>query len=415
MAIPVLCDCGKSYRLKDEFAGRRVKCRECGVTLQVPTVALADEPILAAEIVEAVPVAKLAKSSDEQRQLQAELEYSRQTSNTAASNPGMFRVSYLRWIRAFPKWVIIWHSLLVLSLVLTVLVHWAFGILFLMLAYAVYIYWHRVKYQFISGCVNPGQVVSIHPPLVAVVTDLTKGGPSCLVAKVVRQPLSCMAGGPPQIGQRVATVAFYNEVNSGLDHWDDFEPVVADCVTGNHDDLARVLASIDQESWQELQTAIPQIPTPPQPGLYRIYTPQDAARPLLAAPADIAMLINQYLDGESYCHLAAQGIKPEVMLQAQTYVPAQVMANIVALVESSHHSSDAKEGLALTNAEVLYRFENIGRGSFRYEELAGAFCFSKGLELAFKTGQRILLPKAHFLSGTQVALDRLFNAIIHAE
>ena len=33
MAIRVVCECGHEMRAKDEFAGRRVKCRECGETL----------------------------------------------------------------------------------------------------------------------------------------------------------------------------------------------------------------------------------------------------------------------------------------------------------------------------------------------------------------------------------------------
>jgi uncharacterized protein YxjI len=35
MAISVNCQCGKAYQLKDEFAGRILKCRECGTSLQV--------------------------------------------------------------------------------------------------------------------------------------------------------------------------------------------------------------------------------------------------------------------------------------------------------------------------------------------------------------------------------------------
>jgi hypothetical protein len=47
MAIPLECPCGKSYRIKDAFAGRKVQCRRCGKVLEVPA---ADE----IEIVEEV-------------------------------------------------------------------------------------------------------------------------------------------------------------------------------------------------------------------------------------------------------------------------------------------------------------------------------------------------------------------------
>ncbi len=40
MAIGVKCpnsDCGKEYRLQDELAGRKVRCRECGTVIVVPS------------------------------------------------------------------------------------------------------------------------------------------------------------------------------------------------------------------------------------------------------------------------------------------------------------------------------------------------------------------------------------------
>ena len=35
MPIPVACQCGRSYTLKDEFAGKLVKCPRCGASIQV--------------------------------------------------------------------------------------------------------------------------------------------------------------------------------------------------------------------------------------------------------------------------------------------------------------------------------------------------------------------------------------------
>jgi hypothetical protein len=36
MAISFACECGKSLRTKDEFAGRRTRCPSCGTVLVVP-------------------------------------------------------------------------------------------------------------------------------------------------------------------------------------------------------------------------------------------------------------------------------------------------------------------------------------------------------------------------------------------
>ncbi len=35
MSIHISCQCGESYDLKDEYAGRTLKCSKCGASLQV--------------------------------------------------------------------------------------------------------------------------------------------------------------------------------------------------------------------------------------------------------------------------------------------------------------------------------------------------------------------------------------------
>lgn len=51
MAVAVTCACGKALRVKDELAGRRVRCPGCGNTLTVP----APQNTGAEEIVELLP------------------------------------------------------------------------------------------------------------------------------------------------------------------------------------------------------------------------------------------------------------------------------------------------------------------------------------------------------------------------
>ena len=36
MAIAVTCECGRSFKAKDEHAGLRAKCPSCGVVLDIP-------------------------------------------------------------------------------------------------------------------------------------------------------------------------------------------------------------------------------------------------------------------------------------------------------------------------------------------------------------------------------------------
>ena len=44
MSVRVLCACGTSYELKDEFAGRLVKCPQCGRENRAPAAAVAAQP-----------------------------------------------------------------------------------------------------------------------------------------------------------------------------------------------------------------------------------------------------------------------------------------------------------------------------------------------------------------------------------
>lgn len=417
MPIRVSCGCGKQYDVKEQFAGKQFKCKSCDATLRVPNADSVAEPVRVQPRDEAQPqsrqqiAAPHGPASAEHRQKVDELRKLNESTGTAASNPGMLRVSRWRWFKAFPKWPIIWHGLFLASLVLGIVVHWSIFLPAAFFAYCCYFYWNRVKSQFIAGCVNPGQVVSVNPPLVAVLTNLTKGGTDCNVIKVLRQPLSKMIDGEPSIGQRVATVAFYNSYNDELDHWDDFDPVVVDCVAAEQADITRVLSSIESDDWQELADNLPQIPSPPVPGLYRVYSPSELASSYTMSAEEIPGVIEHFLSGCRNCFLTSEGIDPKAIQQASAYVPPSHIGQLIALVETSSASSDAREGLALTAHEVLFHFQDVGRGSFRWGQLGGAFLNQVGLELAFRDGTRTMIPKKHYLSRTGVALENLFRSV----
>ena len=36
MRLSVRCDCGKTYKVPDTAAGRKVRCKECGASIPVP-------------------------------------------------------------------------------------------------------------------------------------------------------------------------------------------------------------------------------------------------------------------------------------------------------------------------------------------------------------------------------------------
>lgn len=124
-----------------------------------------------------------------------------------------------------------------------------------------------LREQFRIGCVNPGVVVSLNPYYVAVFTDLSHqpSVPPCRVIKIVEQPLALMTGGPPQLRQRLSTIALYwsgPRFNEG--RWETFDPIVANCVSTHNGDILRVFNQISEEDWRELEFNLEKVPKPYQ-------------------------------------------------------------------------------------------------------------------------------------------------------
>jgi Protein of unknown function (DUF3239) len=164
-----------------------------------------------------------------------------------------------------------------------------------------------IQDKFLYGCINPAVVVSHSPYLVAVSTDLSVGGESYPVIKILPQPLDKIKSGIPSINTRLATVAVYFGSYS-RPHWDDFFPVVIDCVTNDSSDIEQTLARIDREGWADLQDGLRQVKTPLTPGLYFINSDDQSmaqnspeyldeeleeALPELVDPRDILQVITQ--------------------------------------------------------------------------------------------------------------------------
>lgn len=220
--------------------------------------------------------------------------------NTQASNPGGLRVNYLYWLRSFPSQalplLVPLMFLLLLALLITGIFGWAFyssilagkslhSLLFaifgivvmdvllfsigisLFLSPLIFLLVHT-RESFLHGCVNAGVVVCTKPPLVAVSTDLTIGKVPQRVIKILPQPLKWIKNSKLQVGMRLATIALY-EGNGQKGYWDDFHPVVVDCVTGNQKDIQRVLHSIPDWEWEDLDEGLKYIKTT-KPGLYHV-------------------------------------------------------------------------------------------------------------------------------------------------
>lgn len=435
MPVLVQCDCGKQFQVPDSVAGKRIRCKYCQEPVRVPQPSRAapvrskvrstpkrDQPEedFGDEDVETYEPPRRRRPRDDDHaddQIQRDLERIQRQTNSAASRPGMLRVNYVRYVLAFPKWALIWHISLVVSAVLTFLVHWGFGFLLAFILFCVYLYWRGVRNPFISGCINPGQVVSLDPPLVAAYTNLSKGGADCHAIKILPQPLAKMCTGHPEKNQQVGTIAVYSSLHNELQHWDDFFPVVADIVTGREDECDRILDSCDDSDWDLLESGIKQLPRPFEPGMYRIYPETDKPAEV-ADETTIAELVEDLLpfDESKNCYGVQDDIPGEILdLADETYAEDVEEEDILVLLASDKIRSEADTGMLLTVDGVRYDYPETDGGEFQWAELRGAFVDVQVLELTLKSGQRLRIPTGHFHDDVLVRLEQLFNEICNDE
>ncbi len=477
MKIDFACDsCGKSYSVKQELAGRKAKCKQCGQTILVPggvaqTTAMPVASQVASQVSKqgpnhTIPVARSttkpglanpatapptahavappmtaptgtitpqpvvasthSPTADHSNKIMNSYpsEAAAQGLHTAippdtthqlcgaqASNPGNIKVSKLRYARVYPKWFLIWHSLLFISAALCWFSLW-FIPLVLFFALCCWLFWTRVKNQFMHGCTNPAQVLSLDPPLIATMTDLTKGGSSYPTIKISEQPLHKMSTGTPVVGQKIATIALYEDRHEYSDHWSTFDPKPVACVSSNQQQIQRVLESIEQEDWDELQLGLSQIPKPIKPGHYRVYKQEDLGQ-FTMSPVQIRDLVTTQLDGLKYVYTAGEftPIEAEKMQEASAYVPPDKLSDIWCLFESATLSSGCKHGMAFHNQGIYFHFKNVPKGHIEYHQLAAAFSTHSGLEILMRDGRRLYIERDLIWADILGRLDAILDVI----
>ncbi|WP_420572602.1 DUF3239 domain-containing protein [Kordia sp.] len=186
--------------------------------------------------------------------------------DTFASNPGNANLNPFIWLFHDFKIIFTLSALFGLSIFLTIKFSGWFSILAVLFLAINIFYWLRKKEHFKSGDSNGGIVVSMHPTLVAVTTDLTKGFGEFPVVKII----TCNTLKNVKIGDKIATVALYSaSEDDELPHWIDFHPIPLSYATNNIQVLKRTLTSYDNEQWKDLQNRLEEIKKPYQEGLYK--------------------------------------------------------------------------------------------------------------------------------------------------
>jgi hypothetical protein len=424
MAIEFACRCGSRFRVDDEMAGKRAKCKACQQYVIIPpasTVAPVGQPAAVGSQTPPPfpppppppPVVLPAAPPDSDPWMDRQIEQHQRLTQSAASNPGRLRINVLKHWMSFPLWPTLWLGLVLLSIV-GVLLHWVFFVVAVPFAVLLGLYWWIQRAKFISGCTNPAVVVSVSPPLVAVLTDLSLGqtGTRWFYIKVLEQPLDSMTGEGPNMGQRLATVATYRQ-GENSEHWSDFWPVAVNCVTWNVDDIAQVFSTLSSADWQQLDTALRQIPRPYSPGLYKVELELPTRRAPLPGP-DLARRMAECLThgDENRCWLSPPGIPPYLLQSAITYMAkGNATGEPLALILATGDKM-ASTGLLLTSTGVYFHFAAGSHGMFRWTELAGAGCAADGLEVVLTGGARFRWGRelGKFSNPVEALLDGIAKA-----
>jgi len=183
---------------------------------------------------------------------------------SVASNPGGVSVQPWRFATHFPFWPVCFTGFLFASAGWTVVrpSFWPAAALALILNL---LYWLRVRLRFRCGCVNPSQVVSTAPFLLAVFTDLTTGDGDYPVIKILSHPIP--RGTRYSAGDKCATVAMYSG-SADAEHWEDFDPIMIDCATKLPSALENVFRSIPANEWSNLEEGLKSLPMPVKTGIY---------------------------------------------------------------------------------------------------------------------------------------------------
>jgi hypothetical protein len=400
MPIEFACQCGARFRVADDMAGKRARCKDCRQTVIIPSghVATVQQsptvpapPILIPPPRQPGVYAPVIPPIATDERMEREIEWHQEVTQSAASKPGRLRISHFKHWMSFPFWPTLWAGLVLLSVLYAMLVHWAFVLLALLPAGLLWMYWWIQRAKFVSGCTNPAMVVSLHPPLVATYTDLSMGQTDSKwhYVKVVSQPLDTMTGDAPHVGQRLATIATYRQGDNTL-HWSNFSPVVVNCVTWDMDDVTRVFSTLDAVNWHELDQAIRQIPQPYAAGLYKVELDPPSQKSSISS-ATIASRLASYLPhgNDKRCWVTPSGVPLYLLQSAKATIGGGAPAGEALGLLLAPGDSKIESGLLFTSAAVYYRFSGGPSGMFRWLDIAGAGNAADGFEVLLTSGVRL--------------------------
>jgi hypothetical protein len=187
-------------------------------------------------------------------------------SHTIPSFQGDMKLNIIQWIKYNFSKIIKSLLALIVGFLLMFKVHWLFALVFIgALLYNIW-YWLTTFNKFKGGDVNPGKVISIDPPLLAIATDMRKFGGDYPILKIITTKL------PSEdkiVGKVIPTVALYNDNPHGYPFWAEFHPVPVIHGISDKKRIAHIMSSFSKDSLNTLDNYLNMVGAKEE-GIYKV-------------------------------------------------------------------------------------------------------------------------------------------------
>ncbi len=187
-------------------------------------------------------------------------------SHTIPTYQGDMKLDILQWTKFNSSKVVKPTLFLIAGILLTIYVHWLFGLSVLLALIYSFLFWNWSFNLFKGGDVNPGKVISLNPVLVAISSDMRKYDGDYPILKIIETKL------PPEdlvLDKVIPTIAMYADNPHGYPFWAEFRPVPVIHGYANRDHINQILSDFSTHDLDNLHDYVEKAGTK-EVGIYKI-------------------------------------------------------------------------------------------------------------------------------------------------
>jgi hypothetical protein len=322
-----------------------------------------------------------------------------------AANPAWLSVNFLKYFRNFP-YPLMWR----VGLLLTGIGLYWFTVLGIPLAifagYLIYRHLRWVQQKYLSGCICPGKILSLNPPVLAVYVDLSISQNSCGVIRLLEQPFHLLDRSTARPG-RTAVVCYFEGLCAPYsDHWMVPLPTMPHFAINQQLELQRVYDSIPNEQWEYLEQGLKQLPANPELRTYRITHPAYKPHLRFSSFAELQSLARRFLSevgGKFNAEITA-----ESLAKATQFIKQPIeLKKVVSLAES------LGSGAIILEQEIIFfhREEKHKPVVVPWNEIKVAYLAFSVIEIVMRDNQRLLVPSSGYIR-MLVQLEKFINEAV---